>query len=118
MLGLKQGKPILTAALAGMLMGNLPPAWAATFWDPYIPPEVAFADHLRQKVTIPAAININQGGLSQLKVLPGVDEDIALKVMRNRPFVDIQDFYSKLPGLDKKRIDRLIEQVKPHLIFK
>jgi DNA uptake protein ComE-like DNA-binding protein len=118
MLGLKQATSILTTALVGTLMGNLPQAWAATFWEPYIPPEVAFADNLRQKVTIPSAIHINQDGLNQLKTLPGFDEDIALKVMRNRPFETIQDFYSKLPGLDKKRIDRLIEQVQPKLIFK
>lgn len=91
---------------------------AATYWDPYIPPELAFADNLRQKVTVPRKVNINQGSLHQLKILPGFDEDIALKVMRNRPFVGIQDFYSKLPGLDKKRIDRLIEQVQPKILFK
>ncbi|WP_373531958.1 ComEA family DNA-binding protein [Vampirovibrio sp.] len=107
---------------AGILLTGItwvaPGAWAATYWEPYIPPEVAFADDLRQKIALPAKININQGGLNQLKILPGFDEDIALKVMRNRPFVDIQDFYSKLPGLDKKRIDRLIEQVQPKVLFK
>lgn len=93
-------------------------AMAETHWDPYIPPELAFSDDLRQKITLPTKLNINQSSLTQLKILPGFDEEIALKVMRGRPFVDIQDFYSKLPGLNKKQIDHLIEQVQPRILFK
>lgn len=109
--------PLLTAVcLLGVL--NNSPALSATYWDPYIPPEVSYADHLRQRITIPKQIDINQGTLSQLKLLPGFNEDIALKVMRNRPFVDIQDFYHRLPGMNKKSMDRLIEQVQPKILFK
>lgn len=100
------------------ILASYPASFGATNWEPYFPPEVAFADHLRQKVTVPAQININQGSLSQLETLPGFTEDIALKVLRSRPFADIQDFYRRLPGLDKKSLNRLIEQIQPKAIFK
>jgi len=93
-------------------------AMAAALWDSYITPEITFADDLRQRVTIPSKVNINHSNLNELKVLPGFNEEIALKVMRGRPFEGIQDFYKKLPGLDKKNIDRLIEQVQPKILFK
>lgn len=118
---LKSKRRVFSHLLTGVfLMGVLDcsPAFSATYWDPYIPPEVSYGDNLRQRITIPQHININQGTLSQLKLLPGFNEDIALKVMRNRPFVDVQDFYHKLPGMDKKSIDRLIERVQPKILFK
>ncbi len=110
---------ILSAcALAGLCdAGAISSAWSATLWDTYIPPELAYADHLRQKVTVPAKININRSSLNQLKLLPGFNEEIALKVMRNRPFEGVKDFYRKLPGMDKKQVDRLIQQVQPKLQF-
>jgi DNA uptake protein ComE-like DNA-binding protein len=107
----------LCLSLAFLLL-NAGVARAAGLWDTYIPPEVAFADDLRQRVTVPEKVNINRGSLSELKVLPGFDEEIALKVLRARPFEDIQDFYKKMPGLDKKSIDRLIQQVQPKILFK
>lgn len=101
-----------------LLVFGVNSASAATFWDTYIPPELAFQDDLRQTITLPQRININQDSLNQLKALPGLNnEDIALKVMRNRPYTDVQDFYRKLPGLDKKRIDRLIQQIQPKIKF-
>jgi hypothetical protein len=112
---------IIFGCLSACLVCLLPAsgrAIAATLWDPYIPPEVAFADDLRQRVTIPAKVNINRSNLNELQVLPGFNEEIALKVMRGRPFEGVQDFYKKLPGLDKKNIDRLIEQVQPKILFK
>jgi DNA uptake protein ComE-like DNA-binding protein len=102
------------AALSLLYVGT---AKAASLWDPYIPPEVAFSDDLRQHVTVPDKVNINHGSMSELKVLPGFDEEIVLKVLRARPFEDIQDFYKKMPGLDKKSMDRLIRQVQPKLLF-
>ena len=80
-------------------------------------PDLTYADDLRQKVTIPSQVSINHGTLNQLMVLPGFDEEIALKIMRNRPFKGLQDFYNKMPGLSRKNIDRLIQQVQPKLLF-
>ncbi len=113
--------PLKHAAILLLLLswaqGLSHPATAATFWDTYVPPELAFQDDLRQSITLPQRINVNLDSLNQLKTLPGLNEDIALKVMRNRPYTDVQDFYRKLPGLDKKRIDRLIQQIQPKIKF-
>lgn len=114
-------QPVKSVALIAitMLTALWPhPAMALMGWDAYIPPELAFKDDIRQKVTLPKKLNINQSSLTQLQVLPGFDEEIALKVMRGRPFSDIQDFYGKLPGLSKKQIDTLIEQIQPKILFK
>lgn len=113
-------KTLIVGCLASLFLlgGRAAPVRAEMLWNAYIPPELAYADQLRQRVTIPKTTNINESSLNQLKVLPGFTEEIALKVMRNRPFEGIQDFYRKMPGLDKKRIDRLIEQVQPKLRFK
>jgi len=93
-------------------------AVAATNMQPYYPPEVAYADDLRQKVKVPEKININTSGLNQLKALPGFNEELALKVMRCRPCENVQDFYKKLPGMSKKNIDLLIKQIEPKIQFK
>lgn len=95
-----------------------PQALAATYGEPYAPPELAYANDLRQTVTMAKRVNINQTGLNQLKVLPGFDEELALKVMRVRPFEGVQDFYRKMPDLSKKNIDLLIQQIQPKVMFK
>lgn len=103
-----------------ILWGGLvsPLAMAATLEQPFYPPEVAYADDLRQTVTVPEKVNINTSGLNQLKSLPGFNEELALKVMRCRPCEGIQDFYRKMPGMSKKNIDLLIKQIEPKILFK
>jgi DNA uptake protein ComE-like DNA-binding protein len=104
--------------LMGLLF-FLPPALAADdAWETYIPPELVFSDDLKQKITVPEKININLSSLNQLLALPGFDEELALKVIRNRPFIGIQDFYRKMPDLGKKNMDRLIEQIQSKILFK
>ena len=85
---------------------------------PYFAPEMAYANDLRQTVTVPQKVNINRSSLNQLKVLPAFNEELALKVMRCRPFEGVQDFYRKMPDLGKKNIDLLIQQVQPKVLFK
>lgn len=105
-----------TALLAACLA--LPVAHAYSLRDSYIPPEITYADDLSQRIHLPHQVDINRAGLNDLKVLPGFDEELALKVLRNRPFEGIQDFYKKLPGLESKQIDRLIRQFQPKVLFK
>lgn len=95
-----------------------PAAHAMTRGVPYYPPEVAYADDLRQTVTVPEKVNINTSGLNELKALPGFNEELALKVMRCRPCESVQDFYKKMPGMSKKNIDLLIKQIQPKIQFK
>lgn len=85
---------------------------------PYFAPEMAYANDLRQTVTVPQKVNINHSTFNQLKVLPAFNEELALKVMRCRPFEGVKDFYRKMPDLGKKNIDLLIQQVQPKLLFK
>jgi DNA uptake protein ComE-like DNA-binding protein len=104
-----------------LIMGGLTSrsaAVAATMGQPYYPSEVAYADDLRQKVTMPTKVNINTSGLNELKSLPGFNEELALKVMRSRPCHGVQDFYKKMPGLSKKNIELLIKQIEPKIQFK
>lgn len=106
----------MLAAFTVTLPAEPPNAQAASYMENYIPPELAFADDLRQKVKLPGKININRASLNQLEVIPGLDEELALKIIRTRPFENFQDFY-RMPGVEKKRIDRLIKQLQPKIIF-
>lgn len=109
---------ILAAAVCAALVGSCREARAGLTMNPYIPPEIVYADNLRQNIKLPPEkIDINHISLNQLRILPGFDENLALKVMRSRPFEDVQDLY-KLPGLSKKEVDRLIDQLQPQIIFK
>lgn len=107
----------LLCILSMALLVFAPMAKAESSWSTFIPPELAYSDDLRQKITIPNTVNINHGSLNQLMVLPGFDEEVALKIMRSRPFEDVRDFYKKMPGMSKKNIDQLIEHVQPKLLF-
>ncbi len=113
-------KPVFSVFIlsACLLASAVQPARAGLTMNPYIPPEIVYADNLRQNVKLPPQkIDINHISLNQLRILPGFDENLALKVMRSRPFEDVQDLY-KLPGLSKKEVDRLIDQLQPLIIFK
>ena len=111
-----QSKLFITLALL-LSVGFAAQAQAFSGKDAYISPEIAYADQLRQKVKLNSKADINHVSLNQLKILPGVDENIALKVIRNRPYADVTDFY-RLPGLQKKEIEMLIRQLQPLVIFK
>lgn len=107
----------LTLLLLSLLLSPRP-AFAQMGWETFIPPEFAFRDNIHQKITLPKQLNINESSLTQLQILPGINEEIALKMMRGRPFSDVQDFYSRLPGMTKKQVDVLIEQIQPKILFK
>jgi DNA uptake protein ComE-like DNA-binding protein len=66
--------------------------------------EAQYSDDLSQNITLQPKININRASVHQLQLLPGFDSDIALKVIRTRPFVDMNDFYQKMPNACQKRL--------------
>ena len=107
---------LILAGLMILLQGTQP-VFALSAWENYIPPEIAYASDLKQKVTLPGRIDVNHAGLGELQLLPGFDEDLALKVIRLRPLASVQEFYS-LPGVNKKEIDRFIKQLEPKVLFK
>jgi DNA uptake protein ComE-like DNA-binding protein len=107
----------LAVGFAATCVIQAQPAQAASLWDSYMPPELAYADDLRQKVKLPGQVNINRASLNQLEALPGLDQELALKIIRHRPFENIQEFY-RMSGVEKKQLDRLIRQLQPKVIFK
>jgi DNA uptake protein ComE-like DNA-binding protein len=107
----------LAVGFAATCVIQAQPAHAASLWDSYMPPELAYADDLRQKVKLSGQVNINRASLNQLETLPGLDQELALKIMRHRPFENIQEFY-RMSGVEKKQIDRLIRQLQPKVIFR
>jgi len=66
--------------------------------------EAQYSDDLSQNITLQPRININRATVHQLQLLPGFDSDIALKVIRTRPFMDMNDFYQKMPTACHKRL--------------
>ena len=104
--------------LCGFLALSTTPGWAYALQDSYIPPEVAFAQDLSQHVQLTEQFNLNTMNLGELKSIPGLSEDIALKIMRNRPFTDIQDFYRRMPAVSGKQLNLWIRQIQPRLLFK
>ncbi|HEY9688324.1 MAG TPA: helix-hairpin-helix domain-containing protein [Coleofasciculaceae cyanobacterium] len=107
----------LTVAFAATGITQAPPTQAASLWDSYMPPELAYADDLRQKVKLPDKVNINRASLNQLEGLPGLDQELALKIIRHRPFENFQEFY-RMSGVEKKQLDRIIRQLQPKVIFR
>jgi hypothetical protein len=94
---------LLTSAMAVSAIYSPVQAGVAPTGNP-IMPEAEYADDLSQTITLQPRIHVNHASLNQLRLLPGFDSDLALKVMRSRPFVNMNDFYQKMPVPCKKRL--------------
>ena len=92
-------------------------AWATSQRDSYIPPEIAFAEELQQKVKVSQQLNLNTMNLVELQTLPGFSEDLALKIIRQRPFSDFQDFYHRMPSVSNQQLKIFIQQFQSKLKF-
>lgn len=82
----------------------------------YIPPEILHSNFLSHRVSVAKKININHASMQELMSLPGVDQNIALKIMRVRPIEDIRDL-SKIQYLSPKVVQQLIEGVKNRVAY-
>jgi hypothetical protein len=69
-----------------------------------ISPEARYADDLDETIKVHAQVRINQASLNQLQILPGFDQDLALKVIRLRPFKNIADMNRKMPASSKHKL--------------
>lgn len=105
------------ALILGCILLQSAMGWAFSLQNSYIPPEIAYAEDLKQRVSMPEKLELNTMNLGELKNLPGLSEDWALKILRNRPFADVQDFYKRMPGVSSKQLQLLIQQWQPHLKF-
>lgn len=92
-------------------------SWAASYQDIYIAPEMMYSKDLGQTIQVPKQMNLNQVSLNQIRTLPGFDDNLALKVIRNRPFRGMQDFYEKMPVQDRKHLQWVIQQVETSIRF-
>lgn len=103
--------------LLGMLLLTPVSGWAYALRESYVPPDVAYAQDLSQRVQVSDQFNLNTMNWVELKGIPGLSEDMALKIMRNRPFSDIRDFYRRMPGVSGKQLNLWVQQLQPRLRF-
>jgi DNA uptake protein ComE-like DNA-binding protein len=107
----------LAAALSMFLLVN----WQVegrcySFRQNYIAPEIAYSRDLSQQVTVPQKVNLNRASLEILKTVPGLNEELGLKLIRIRPLQDFQDLY-RLPFIEYKAVQRLIRDLQSHVEF-
>lgn len=81
-----------------------------------MPPEVAYAHHLKERVRMPGQVDLNRASLEELKTLPGVDENIALKLIRLRPLQNLTDL-QRLPCVPENAVRRLTETLQTLVSF-
>src|SRR5690606_16130027 len=105
---------IISGVVASLLIGR---AGASAAWERYIPPEVLHARQLGQTVSLPATIDINHASLNQLKIIPGFDENLALKIIRVRPLAGVEDIID-LPGVSPHDMERILQHIQSRLEFK
>ena len=65
---------------------------------------------------MPRKVNVNRAGLNELQTLPGLNESLALKLMRLRPLKNVEDFYA-LPWFDQREVQLLIESLQHRIEF-
>lgn len=90
--------------------------FAASYRDSYLPPEIVYATDLGQRLPVPRRINVNRADVNELMTLPGVTENIALKLIRIRPVKDLRDFH-RMPWLGPKQVERLIDRIQSRIEF-
>ena len=95
------------------MLGLMVPASAA-----YVPPEFVYAHDLHQTIALPGRININEASFNQLNLLPGFDADLALKVLRSRPFDNMQDFYRKMPPPSRQQLNTFLDRLQNRIQFR
>ena len=114
-----QGAPARVAVLLACLVLT-GPVCRADGPGYYLAPEFHFADDLRQTFTLPSdvIIDINRLPLNRLRIIPGFNEDLALKVFRCRPFRDLQDMERRLPAsLNRMRLHQVLTRLQKRLQF-
>ncbi len=85
----------------------------------YIHPEIFHARQLRKKIVMPGAVNLNYAGLSELKTLPGVNQSVALKILRlrsNQSISSMNDLYN-LSGIQPQQLSQLINAIDGKVSF-
>ncbi len=95
------------------------PTWVYGAGKPFIHPDFLYSHQLQEKHTLSSQTNINHASFEELKILPGIDDNLALKLIRLRKTQTFQsnlDLY-RLPFMEKREIDRLISQLQQYISF-
>lgn len=93
-----------------------PTANAISYSETFMTPEIQYQRELSQKIRISKQINLNQASMNELKTLPGVDENVALKIIRIRPIENVRDI-QRLPWMNTKEIQQLIQGLQGRIRF-
>ena len=107
---------IVCLIIASLWLGAALPASAYSYGEAVIPPEVLYSRDLKQRVVVPGKVNVNQAGLNELLTLPGMDENLALKMMRARPLKSREDFL-KMPFISPRNVQLLLQQIENKIEF-
>jgi DNA uptake protein ComE-like DNA-binding protein len=107
--------PCLTVAWL-LALTSAPAALAYSYAEPAVPPEVLFSRDLRQRVVVPGKVNVNRADMNELLSLPGMNENIALKIMRVRPLKNREDFM-KMPFISPRNVQQLLQQIENKIEF-
>lgn len=86
---------------------------------PYVHPDYVFSHQLKQRYRVPNRVNVNRATLAELKNLPGMDESLALKLIRLRKsfhLTNLTDFY-RLPLVDRREIEVLVDRLRHRIDF-
>ena len=85
----------------------------------FVHPDFLYLRQMRVRTSLPKMVNLNQADVAELLTLPGVNEDMALKMMRFRKtqqMKTVQDLY-KMRFVEKRELERLIERIEPRVSF-
>jgi hypothetical protein len=104
---------LLTLMVGMLLQGN---CLAASLGQSYFPPEVSSSYYRHSRFRPRWQINLNRASVTELKTLPGIDDNIALKLRRIRPLSSPDDLY-RLPKVPRSQVNQLIQQIKPWAVF-
>jgi len=76
----------------------------------YIHPDVFHARLLQRKVQMFDGVNLNYASINELQTLPGVNESVALKIMRLRSQQTLQSLadLNSLAGIEPRQIAQLM----------
>ncbi len=112
---------VKTVTLLGvtLMLGSFwMPVMARDLHPDWAPPEVIYSEDLKYTFTLHRNLNINRAGFNELLSLPGFDEDLALKVLRCRPFKNMHELQRKLPpSIDRGRLSRIITRIAAEIAF-
>ncbi len=100
----------------GMLVGLLynTVVWGYSVVSPYQNPERVYRDTMGFGVTVSGKVGLNEAGLNELLTVPGMNQSMAVKVMKARPFSGWEDLY-RLPGVDQQQVDAWLARVRPYV---